>query len=117
MGSYRLEFWVGQFRHWYRMLANTSYYHQPQGLGKAFLAGQLQGYFNDMTAKAAWTGKVDEEGIAYHILSNGQRCYFPISLAQKALGHWDLWLQDSGPSRSASRLYPLKSKTPAPRVW
>jgi len=77
------------------MLRGKSYYHQVQGLGKAFEAGRLKGYFNDMTGKTEWTGRTDQDGIPNHLLSNGNLIYFPIFITQKALGHWDRWLLDN----------------------
>lgn len=77
---------------WAKILMGQSYYHQPQGLGKAFIPGKLHGYFNDLTGKTLWTGETDSEGIPVNILANGRKVYFATTIAQKALGHWDNWL-------------------------
>jgi len=74
------------------MLAGKSYYHQPQGIGKVFEPGKLTGYFNDLTHKTNWNGKTDENGVPVNTLSNGKSCQFPITITQKALGHWDNFL-------------------------
>ncbi len=74
------------------MFAGNSYYHQQQALGRAFVPGELKGYFNDMTGKTQWIGQCDSEGLPVSRLSNGTTIHFPILLCQKALGHWDLWL-------------------------
>jgi hypothetical protein len=74
------------------MFAGTSYYHQPQGMGRVFVPGKLRGYFNDVTGKTNWKGKVDQNGIPINTLTSGKTAYLPVLLCQKALGHWDLWL-------------------------
>ncbi len=81
--------------YWYRMFAGTSYYHQCQSLGRVFVPGQLKGYFNDLTGKTNWTGRLDHSGLPLSKLSSGKVIHFPILLCQKALGHWDLWLLTS----------------------
>jgi len=83
--------------HWVKMLVGKSYYHVPQGLGKFFHAGKLDGYFNDMTEKANWKGLLDKEGIPRCQLIDGSTCYFPTTIIQKALGHHDqyLFIKDS----------------------
>lgn len=74
------------------MFAGTSYYHRPQEMGRMFVARQLNGYFNDLTGKTDWKGKIDHDGLPLSTLSNGKSIHFPILLCQKALGHWDMWL-------------------------
>lgn len=84
--------WFRLFARWVKILVGRSYYHQPQRLGKAFRPGELAGYFNDLTKKTRWVGSVDKEGIPVNILADGRRVYFPTTIVQKALGHWDEWL-------------------------
>jgi len=81
-----------QMRYWLKMLAGESYHHKPQNLGKVFEPNKLSGYFNDLTGKILWTGEVDADGVPVNTLSNGRKLQFPISITQKALGHWDWWL-------------------------
>jgi heparosan-N-sulfate-glucuronate 5-epimerase len=90
LGSFWKQ-WRHRLGHWYGMFAGTSYYHLPQGLGRAFVPNELKGYFNDLTGKTNWMGKLDEHGLPYNTLSTGAVVYFPTVLCQKALGHWDLW--------------------------
>lgn len=78
-------------RHWSAMLLGRSYWHAPQGLGRAYSPTELHGYHNDMTAKVQWTGPIDAEGIPL-CQFNGRQLHFPTMLLQKALGHWDCWL-------------------------
>jgi hypothetical protein len=97
MSGQFIKDWRHRLRHWYSMFAGTSYYHQPQSKGRTFIPGKLHGYFNDLTGKADWEGKVDEYGLPFNTLTSGQIVYFPVVLCQKALGHWDRWLMHKRP--------------------
>src|SRR5579859_4630163 len=99
-----LQEWRRRLHHWSTMFAGTSYYHQAQGIGRAFVPHELKGYFNDLTGKTSWKGKVDPNGLPYNTLTNGNRVYFPIMLCQKALGHWDRSLLESAESERAEFL-------------
>jgi heparosan-N-sulfate-glucuronate 5-epimerase len=92
-----IRHWTHRLHHWYSMFAGTSYYHQPQNKGRAFIPGKLHGYFNDLTGKADWKGDLDDRGLPFNKLTSGQIVYFPVVLCQKALGHWDRWLMHSKP--------------------
>jgi hypothetical protein len=52
----------------------------------------LHGYFNDLTAKAAWHGETDIQGNPISVVG-GVKCYWPTTVLQKGLAHWDLWLE------------------------
>ncbi len=80
------------FRHWLGMAVGDSYWHVSQPLGRCFVPGALEGYFNDLTAKTEWPGVVDEKGLPLLPTSSGA-VHFPTVLFQKGLGHWDRWLQ------------------------
>lgn len=80
--------------HWYTMAAGRSYWHLPQGEGTQFVPGTLAGYFNDLTGKTNWSGPVDPHGIPL-VQVNGHNQYFPVTIFQKALGHWDKWLRSN----------------------
>lgn len=84
--------WSRLFKRWIKIILGKSYYHQPQGLGKAFYPGELAGYFNDLTSKTYWAGYIDDEGIPVNILDDGRKVYFATTVVQKALGHWDKWI-------------------------
>ncbi len=88
-------------------MAGRSYWHAEQGLGRQFAPGQLLGYYNDLTAKAHWTGPVDGDGLPLNQDVQGRFIYFPTTLLQKALGHWDRWLE-SGRTYEADRAAFLK---------
>lgn len=87
--------WLPLFIRWVKILTGKSYYHYPQRLGKAFRKGELAGYFNDLTGKTRWTGRVDEIGIPLNVLHDGRTIYFATTIVQKSLGHWDQWLLTS----------------------
>ena len=89
--------WTQLAARWARMLVGRSYYHVPQNLGKAFIPGRLEGYFNDLTAKARWCGPVDDKGIPVNVTEDGRKVYFATTIAQKALGHWDMWVITKNP--------------------
>lgn len=84
--------WLRLLLRWWQILLGRSYYHQAQGVGKAFKPGELEGYFNDLTGKTKWNGETDIEGIPLNTLINGRKIYFATTIVQKALGHWDCWL-------------------------
>jgi len=81
-------------RRWTAMLFGRSYWHVPQGPGTQFAPGELRGYFNDLTAKTEWKGPVDPRGLPLVRPQGGAEVVFPITVFQKALGHWDRWLAD-----------------------
>lgn len=74
------------------MLLGNSYWHAQQPLGTQFAPGQLRGYYNDLTAKTHWAGPEDQDGLPLNQYVSGNYLYFPTTLFQKALGHWDKWL-------------------------
>lgn len=80
------------FIRWAKMLSGKSYYHLPQGLGKAFKPDELSGYFNDLTGKTKWTGLLDDKGIPINKSLDGSMFYFPTTIIQKALGHHDIYI-------------------------
>ncbi len=79
----------------FRILLGRSYYHVPQTVGKHISPNLISGYYNDLRMKADWKGKSDGDGVPTVTLSNGHTVYFPIHVAQMALGTYDLWLEKS----------------------
>lgn len=80
-------------RRWLGITAGASYYHVDQPVGKRFDRSSVKGYYNDLTGKADWRGEADEAGMPVNVLTNGERVYFPITIAQMALGVHDRWLE------------------------
>lgn len=84
--------YYAMLKHWTAMAGGRSYWHQQQGIGRAFRPGELHGYFNDLTAKAVWPGEVDAMGLPL-CKAAGRKIYWPTTVLQKGLAHWDLWLE------------------------
>ena len=80
----------------FRLLRGGGYYHQPQPKGRFFARDQLAGYYNDLRGKAFWQGARDSEGIPFSRTSQGKHLYFPTTITQYGLGHFDLWLEGGG---------------------
>lgn len=89
----RVSLYFRLAKHWGGMLLGKSYWHAQQGLGRRFVPGQLLGYYNDLTAKANWTGPVDDNDLPLNQDMSGNFIHFPTTLFQKALAHWDRWLE------------------------
>lgn len=77
---------------WANIVRGKSYYHLPQPRGRLFAPGELAGYFNDLTGKTEWPGPTDDAGLPLNRSPEGELYHFPMSVFQKALGHWDRWL-------------------------
>ena len=84
--------YVELLHRWGTILIGRSYWHKPVGLGNFFIPGQLFGYYNDYSAKVNWEGASDEHGIPLNQTVAGRFYYFPLTILQKALGHWEWWL-------------------------
>ncbi len=80
-------------RRWLKISGGSSYYHLAQPVGKHFDRYEVKGYYSDLTGKTDWRGETDNAGIPVNVLTNGERVYFPISIAQMALGAYDRWLE------------------------
>ena len=83
---------IAQARNFIKMISRRSYYHMPQGMGRNFSPQSLAGYFNDMTAKVNWQGKTNESGVPAIKMATGEFIYAPVTVIQKALGHFDIWI-------------------------
>jgi len=76
-----------------RQWRRGDYYHLPQPKGAYMAKDAIKGYYNDLRLKAYWKGERDEEGIPISVTSQGRKPYFPVTITQFALGHYDLWLE------------------------
>ena len=77
---------------WWTILRGKSYYHVPQPIGQRFRRDEIAGYYNDMTWKAEWPGRTDENGVPIEKGRDGQDMRHPITISQMALGVHDVWL-------------------------
>ena len=80
------------FKRFVNLRKGSSYWHLSQGIGKCFVSGELKGYYNDLTGKISWNGPQDNAGVPLTQFSDGRKVYFPTTIAQKALGHYDIFL-------------------------
>lgn len=69
------------------------YYHLPQPKGAFIGKNEIKGYYNDLRLKAHWPGERDAQGIPISQTSEGKSLYFPTTIIQYGLGHYDLWLE------------------------
>src|SRR5215210_4492935 len=88
----RLVLYQRMAKRYGKMFAGRSYQHRYQGLGKHYTPGRLLGYYNDLSGKTEWHGRVDHSGIPLIPAPGGGLDYHAIGVLQKALGHWDGWL-------------------------
>ncbi len=87
-----IDLWKALIRHWSKMLMGQSYWHAAQGLGPCFQPGQLQDYYRNYSTKVEWNGDVDQSHFPLVQEPGGRPFHDPLTLAQKALGHWSCWL-------------------------
>jgi len=78
-----------RFAKWGRYASGRSYQHVDQGVGRAFVPGQLAGYFNDLTGKADWKGRTGPHGVPVVRTDTAESFAFPIVIFQWGLGNWD----------------------------
>lgn len=84
---------IYNIKRWIKMLNGTSIYHVRQDLGRVFIPGKLNGYFNDMTQKVIMgETNIDDDGIPFLEHSDGSHVQMPTMIFQYGLGAYDLWL-------------------------
>lgn len=93
-----MPYYYKMFKRWFLMFMGKSQFHQTQMIGKAFDPDKILGYPSDLTNKISWKGSIDDDGIIMNKLTNGKLIYFPIAIAQKALGHFDNYLLNKNKS-------------------
>ncbi|OOE86603.1 D-glucuronyl C5-epimerase family protein, partial [Salinivibrio sp. AR640] len=93
-------YYLKMFRRWFLMFIGKSQFHMEQGVGAELSPLSLRGYPSDLTEKTNWQGYVDDEGIIKNRLTSGDLIYFPIAIAQKALGHHDLYLKNKNKNKN-----------------
>jgi heparosan-N-sulfate-glucuronate 5-epimerase len=88
-GNCMIRRYTMRFGKWARYATGRSYQHVPQGVGQAFRPWALEGYFNDLTGKANWTGATGAYGVPVVQTDTDPAFSFPIVVFQWALGNWD----------------------------
>lgn len=82
------------------VVRGTDYFHAPQPVGRHF--ADTRCYYNDLRAKALWTGPMQEEVPLLYIPALERSVQFPIMILQYGLGSLDCWFE-SGDERFRRR--------------
>lgn len=78
----------GKLNSWWLQATGRSYWHVPIPMAVDFRPQQLGAYFMDFSRKTDWPGAIDDHGIP--LLPSAQGLvYFPTTIFQKGLGHWN----------------------------
>lgn len=80
------------YKRWFNIIFGRSTAAVEQGVGKCYKKDEVRGYYNDLTNKVNSGTLLDEEGIPYNIVSSGEKVYSLVTIAQYALGCYDLYL-------------------------
>lgn len=78
---------------WMSTVQGRNYWTCAPKLCENFRPGELTFYYRDYSPKTHWMGAVNNRGIPVMEELDGRTFYHPMALAQKALGHWNLWQQ------------------------
>lgn len=80
-------------KRWLKMLVGRSNLHTKQIKGRYYKKHKIRGYYSDLRHKVLNANFIDELGIPYNKISNGEIIYFPIGIFQYGLGAYDLYLE------------------------
>ena len=84
---------VYNIKKWYKMLTGNSIMHVNQDMGKCFVPGKLEGYFNNMTEKVTKDPEtLEKTTIPMTTDEVAGVVYFPVAIFQYGLGAFDLYL-------------------------
>ena len=84
---------IYNIKKWYKMLTGKSIMHVNQDMGKCFVPGKLEGYFNNMTEKVTKDPEtLEKKTIPMTADEIAGRVYFPVAIFQYGLGAYDLYL-------------------------
>lgn len=72
-------------------ILGKSYFHPTPRLSKDFEPGKVGVYFYDFTSKTKWPYNYDNQGIP---VFDGAQPYFAVTIILKALGHYNIYLED-----------------------
>lgn len=82
-----------KIKKWFRMLTGKSLLHVEQGIGKAFVPGKLEGYYNDLTNKVLLDPKtLEDKELPKMQNEKGKYVVFATTIFQYGLGCYDLIL-------------------------
>lgn len=94
-------------RRWAKILAGSTEVAVEQGPGRCCRAGELAGYWNDLTGKVSPNTLLDDNGVPLSVIAGGRKVNFPIAVFQYALGRYDLSLLE--PEGAEEHLAALKA--------
>lgn len=94
-------------RRWAKILAGGTEVAVEQGPGLCCLAGELAGYWNDLTGKVSPNTLLDDDGVPLSVIAGGRKVNFPIAVFQYALGRYDLSLLE--PKRADEHLAAMRA--------
>lgn len=84
---------IYNIRKWYKMLTGKSIMHVKQDMGKCFVPGKLEGYFNNMTEKVTKDPEtLEKKTIPMTTDEIAGVVYFPVAIFQYGLGAFDLYI-------------------------
>ncbi len=80
-------------KRWYLMLTGQSVLHVHQDLGKCFAAGEVRGYYNNLTEKVTMEpALLESDDLPLLDIGHGEKVHFPVAIFQYGLGAYDLYL-------------------------
>lgn len=94
-------------RRWAKILAGGTEVAVEQGPGLCCHAGELAGYWNDLTGKVSPNTLLDDDGVPLSVIAGGRKVNFPIAVFQYALGRYDLSLLE--PKRADEHLAAMRA--------
>lgn len=84
---------IYNIKKWAKMLTGKSIMHVNQDMGKFFVAGEIKGYFNNLTEKVLKDpATLEKMQIPISTDEKVGEVYFPIAIFQYGLGAYDLYL-------------------------
>jgi heparosan-N-sulfate-glucuronate 5-epimerase len=80
---------------WTKMLTGKSIMHVNQDMGKCYVPGKIEGYFNNLTDKVLKDPEtLKNETIPVTTDEKAGKVHFPVAIIQYGLGAYDLYLMD-----------------------
>ncbi len=81
-------------RSWINTAQERNYWTCAPKFCDRFRAGELTFYYRDYSSKTHWLGDVNNRGVPIVQEAGGETFCHPMAVAQKALGHWNLWQEN-----------------------
>lgn len=94
-------------KRWVKILSGKTEVAVEQGPGRAYEAGRIFGYYNDLTGKVSPNTLLDDDGVPVSVIAGGKRVHFPIAIFQYGLGCYDLSILE--PDKAQRHLETLRN--------